>query len=84
MAKQKLKHSPHSKFKAYLIENRIKQKTVAAMLNISPVTLNQKINGYLNFSFDEVEKICIEYNLDANIFLTHELRKSNKIERGIC
>lgn len=72
-----LKHVPHYKFKGFLKENNIQQKEVAKFLNISPVTLNQKINGSLHFTFDEVEKICDEYRIEPDIFLTKKLRKSN-------
>lgn len=68
--KIKLKHEPHYKFKGFLIENRISQKEVAKHLNISPVTVNQKINGTLHFTFDEVERICNEYGTKPDIFLT--------------
>lgn len=73
-----LKHEPHHKFKGFLIENRISQKKVANLLNISPVTINQKINGNLHFTFDEVERICNEYDIKPDIFLSNQFRKSNK------
>lgn len=76
--RKKLKHHPHDKFKAFLVENRILQKTVAELLGISPVTLNQKINGTLHFTFEEVEKICDEYGLSPDIFLTRSCAKATK------
>lgn len=76
--KKNLKHEPHSKFKGFLTENEIRQRTVAELLNISPITLNQKINGYLHFTFTEVEKICDEYGISPEYFLTKKLRNSNK------
>lgn len=78
--KKTLKHAPHSKFKGFLAENRIQQKQVATLLGISPVTISQKINGRLHFTFDEVEVICSEYGIMPEIFLTKKLRKSNKNE----
>ena len=69
--KKQPKHKPHDRFKGFLIENRIRQKAVAEFLDISPVTLNQKINGNLHFTFDEVEKICDEYHVKPDLFLTH-------------
>lgn len=66
--KANLKHQPHSKFKGFLVENKIRQRTIADLLGISPVTLNQKINGYLHFTFDEVEKICDAYSINPEIF----------------
>ena len=73
MARKKrvrLKHPPHKKFKGFLYENGIKQKEIAALLKLSPVTINQKINGTLEFSWAEVELICDTYNLPYAIFKT--------------
>lgn len=75
--KTTLKHEPHDRFKGFLIENRISQKNVANLLNISPVTINQKINGSLHFTFDEVERICNEFSIKPDIFLSKKLRNSN-------
>ena len=72
-----IKHEPHQRFKGYLAENDIRQGKVAELLNISRVTLNQKLNGYLHFKFDEVEKICREYDITPDIFLTYKLHKYN-------
>lgn len=69
----RIKHAPHQKLKGYLVEMGIKQKEVARLLNISPVTLNQKLNGYLHFNFEEVEKICDEYEIGPEIFLTQKV-----------
>lgn len=68
--KNRIKHAPHLRFKGYLVTNNIKQHEVAQLLNVSPTTLNQKLNGYLHFSFTEVEKICEEYGCTPDIFLT--------------
>lgn len=67
-SKEKLKHQPYLRFKGYLVENRIKQTEIAKLLNLSPVTVSQKINGYLHFTFPEVEKICDKYGLSADFF----------------
>lgn len=71
--KTKMKHQPHQKFKGFLIENKIRQIEVAKLLGISPVTLNQKINGSLHFTFDEVETICEYYDIKPEIFLTKKV-----------
>lgn len=68
--KIRLNHPPHQKFKAFLVENKIKQKEIAELLKLSPVTINQKINGTLHFSWNEVEIICNIYKLDFAIFKT--------------
>lgn len=70
---KRIKHLPHLKLKGFFITNGIKQKEVARALNISPVTFNQKLNGYLHFTFDEVERICDLYGVNPDIFLTKKL-----------
>jgi len=74
---KRLKHAPHLQVKGFFVANGIRQHEVAEMLNISPVTLNQKLNGYLHFSFGEVEKICRKYGVKPDIFLTQELNETN-------
>ncbi len=69
----RLKHPPHLKVKGFFVANAIRQKEVADILNIAPTTLNQKLNGYLHFTFDEVEKICDEYGVGPEIFLTRDI-----------
>lgn len=68
-----LKHEPHYRFKAYLVENKIRQKDLAKLLNLSPVTVNQKINGTLHFTFCEVETICETYSIMPDIFLKRKV-----------
>ncbi len=65
-----IKHEPHLRFKGYLVANDIRQGKIAELLNISRVTLNQKLNGYQHFKFNEVEKICREYDITPDIFYT--------------
>ena len=77
--RRKLKHEPHSKFKGFLTENRILQKDVAKLLNLTSVSVNQKLNGTQHFTLDEVETMCIEYKVMPQIFFTGELRNSNGI-----
>lgn len=70
---KRIKHAPHLKVKGFFIANAVRQKQVADLLNIAPTTLNQKLNGYLHFTLDEVEKICDEYGIDPVIFLTRKV-----------
>lgn len=69
----KTKHKPHLKFKAWMVENKIKQKEIADLLNLSPVTISQKINGHLHFTWPEVEKVCDTYRIDYAIFKTQKV-----------
>lgn len=56
------------KFKAWLVENNIKQKDVADLLEISIENLNAKVNGKQNFTLAQVKKICETYNISADLF----------------
>ncbi len=71
--RRRVKHPPHLKVKGFFVAKDIRQKEVAELLNIAPTTLNQKLNGYLHFTFDEVEKICDEYGVSPDIFFTREV-----------
>lgn len=71
--RRRVKHPPHLKVKGFFVAKDIRQKEVAELLNIAPTTLNQKLNGYLHFTFDEVEKICDEYGVGPDIFFTRDI-----------
>ena len=68
---------PFYKFKGYLAENGIKQKELASLLEISEVSLSQKINrSGSTFTLDEVKKICEAYDISADdFFLTRSFQK---------
>jgi transcriptional regulator with XRE-family HTH domain len=77
--KAELKHLPYRDFKAYLAQNGIKQNDVAKLLGVQPQTLSRKINGYLHFSYPEVEKICDEYGLSADFFRSKSYAKATNL-----
>lgn len=59
----------YNKFKGYLVENNIKQKEVAELLEISVPTFNKKLNGTgSDFSIQDLRKICLTYKISADIF----------------
>lgn len=58
----------HLKFKAWLVENGIKQKDLAELLGITTENLNAKINGKQNFTLAQVKQICEAYKISADIF----------------
>lgn len=58
------------KFKAWLVQNGIKQKDVAELLGIAEENLSAKINGRQNFTLAQVKVICEHYKISADIFLT--------------
>jgi len=69
-----LKHLPYLELKAALARKGLNQKYIASLLGLSPVTVNQKINGSLDFSYREAE--IIANNLEAK---THELFFTKKV-----
>lgn len=58
----------YNKFKAYLVENAIKQKELASVLNITPSRLNLILNGKrdADFSAGQIKKICDHYQISAD------------------
>lgn len=65
--KRKLKHHPYLKLKELLVGRGLKQKYLADLLGLSVVTINQKINGTLNFTYEEVEIFCDDLNVSTEI-----------------
>lgn len=65
--KKRLKHLPYLKLKGLLAEKDLTQKYLAELLGLSPVTINQKINGALEFTYTEVETICSELEVSTEI-----------------
>lgn len=65
--KRPLKHQPYLKLKALLAERGLKQRYLAELLGLSVVTVNQKINGTLHFTYDEVEIFCDDLNVSTEI-----------------
>ena len=45
MKDTKRRHTPYTKFKAYLDENHVSQKEVAGLIGKSPSAINQNLNG---------------------------------------
>ncbi|EGW40689.1 helix-turn-helix transcriptional regulator [Desulfosporosinus sp. OT] len=64
---RRLRHYPYLKLKALLAEKNLKQKYLADLLGLSPVTINQKINGTLEFTYTEAEIICDELEVSTEI-----------------
>ena len=56
------------KFKAWLVENNIKQTEVAEILGIKRETVNAKLNGREDFTLSQVKRLCEYYKLSADKF----------------
>ncbi|HZK55702.1 MAG TPA: helix-turn-helix transcriptional regulator [Desulfosporosinus sp.] len=64
---KRLKHLPYLKLKGLLAEMDLTQKCLAELLGLSPATINQKINGSLEFTYTEVENICDKLNVSTEV-----------------
>ncbi len=72
MKEIKRRHQPYLKFKAFLIENNIKQRDVADLLKKSISALNQNLNGTGgDFSLEEIRILCREYNISADDYFLY-------------
>lgn len=56
------------KFKAWLVENKIKQAEVAKVLGITRELVNAKLNGHGNFTLAQVKRLCDYYKISADDF----------------
>lgn len=72
------RHEPYFKFKAYLVENRIKQRELAELLGKSTSALNQNLNGSGgDFSLKEIRLICRKYKISSDeYFVCPEVSKT--------
>lgn len=64
-------------FKAWMVENNIRQAEIADLLGISLQSVNLKVNGKQDFTLPQISSICGKYGISADIFLPKELRKYN-------
>lgn len=54
------------KFKAYCVENNIRQSEIAELLGINLANVNQKLNGKQSWTLEQVKILCDYYKLNAN------------------
>jgi transcriptional regulator with XRE-family HTH domain len=60
------------KLKAYLVLEKIKQRDLAKKIKIHYTRINLYLNGFLNFTENDIKKICKCLDLDFQ-----EYRKGN-------
>ena len=65
---RKIKHKPYNKFRGCLVERKITYADVAKTLDITEISVGQKINGISDFYLTEVKKIKNVYGIEPNIF----------------
>lgn len=59
-----------SKFKAYCIEQHIKQRDIAELLGVSIGTVNRKLNNRSVFTLQEVKTLCMSYHISADKYFS--------------
>lgn len=76
------RHTPYTKFKAYLEEIGVKQSELASLLNKTPSALNQNLNGTGgDFSLSEVRFLCQKFNISADDFFICPMVSKKKHDR---
>ena len=56
------------KFKGYCVENGIRQKDICKILGLSESVVNQKMNGRLDWTLEQVRTLCKHFNISADIY----------------
>lgn len=73
MSKVKRRHTPYTKFKAFMQEQNIRQEHLARLLSKSITTVNQNLNGTGgDFSMADVRKICKTYCISCDTFFINQ------------
>ena len=54
------------KFKGFLAERKITQAQLAELLDLTPQSINKKVNGKEDFSLAQIKTICNEYGISAD------------------
>jgi len=83
MRKKRVVSEPFDKILGKMREMRLTQQRLSEELNISIVTLNKKLNGSFNFSWEEMEALIRILDIPkeevAEYFFADLLRKRNRI-----
>jgi transcriptional regulator with XRE-family HTH domain len=76
-------HEPYLKFKAFLIENNIRQAELAEQLKKSVSALNQNINGTGgDFNLKELRFISSKYGISIDEYFINLKVSNMKLKRG--
>lgn len=78
------RHEPYTKFKAFLVENGIKQQELAKALGKSVSALNQNINGTGgDFNLTELRNISSMYGISIDeFFINHKVSNLKQNEKN--
>lgn len=56
-------------FKAWAVLNGLKQRDIADTLGVSLQSVNNKMNGRVDFSLSDIKKLHNKYGVEADVFL---------------
>lgn len=80
----KRRHTPYTKFKAYMQENGINQRDLADLLGKSPSALNQNLNGTGgDFSLAEIRIICLKFGISSDEYFLHPGVSNTKLQSNV-
>lgn len=67
---------PYKKIKAFLIENDIKHKDVAKLLEVKPNTISKKLNGFgADFTLEEAKLMHTKFGVPIAYFFELDVPK---------
>lgn len=70
---------PYFKIKAFLVENDIKHKDVAELLEMKPNTISKKLNGFGgDFTLDEAKKLHYGFGVPIAYFFDQPVPKKEQ------
>lgn len=70
---------PYNKIKAFLVENEIKHKHVAALLQMKPNTISKKLNGFGgDFTLEEAKLMHVELGVPIAYFFEPAVPKKEQ------
>lgn len=79
------RHQPYTKFKAYLVENGLKQTDIAKLLNKSVSAFNQNLNGTGgDFNLSELRLLSRELGISIDEFFVNQKVSNMKLKVGEC
>lgn len=62
---------PYTKFKAWMVENDVKQRDLAKILNLSISAISDRLNGKTDFTMEQVREICNYYKISSDVYFVN-------------
>lgn len=80
------KRQPYNKIKAFLVENGIKHKDVAKLLDVAPNTVSKKLNGFGgDFTLGDAKLLHSNFGIPISYFFELSVpKKEPKVGEKVC